>query len=69
MENPAGKIKIFGEHDAATTKQIETCIVAGGERGVLCAYPEWLIMLIGVLAVKSKAKTYVTNGVSLLHTR
>jgi hypothetical protein len=25
----------------------------------MCAYPEWLIMLIGVLAVKSKAKTYV----------
>ena len=22
-----------------------------GERGLLCAYPEWLILLIGVLAV------------------
>jgi len=30
-------IEIFGEHDAATIKQIETCIAAGGERGVLCA--------------------------------
>jgi len=30
-----------------------------GERGVLCAYPEWLIMWIGVLAVKCKAKSYV----------
>ena len=38
-----------------------------GERGVMCAYPEWLIMLIGVLAVKSKAKTYV--GIHRLSTR
>lgn len=30
-----------------------------GEQGVLCAYPEWLIMLRGVLAVKCKAKTSV----------
>lgn len=38
-----------------------------GERGVMCAYPEWLIMLIGVLAVKSKEKTYV--GIHRLSTR
>ena len=38
-----------------------------GERGVLCAYPEWLIMLIGVLAVKCKEKTYV--GIHRLSTR
>ena len=31
------KTKIFGEHDAATIKQIETCVAAGAERGVLCA--------------------------------
>ena len=31
------KTKIFGEHDEATIKQIETCVAAGGERGVLCA--------------------------------
>src|SRR5258707_8885094 len=31
------KTKIFGEHDPATLKQIETCVAAGGERGVLCA--------------------------------
>jgi tRNA-splicing ligase RtcB len=37
MEDPAEKIKIFGEHDAATIKQIETSVAAGGERGVLCA--------------------------------
>lgn len=29
------------------------------ERGPEVEYPEWLIMLIGVLAVKSKEKTYV----------
>ena len=29
--------KIFGEHDEATIKQIETCVAAGGERAVLCA--------------------------------
>src|SRR4029077_20619742 len=29
--------KIFGEHDEATIKQIERCVAAGGERGVLCA--------------------------------
>ena len=30
-----------------------------GERGPEVEYPEWLIMLIGVVAVKSKEKTYV----------
>src|SRR5215475_7106885 len=30
-----------------------------GERGPKVEYPEWLIMLIGVLAVKCKEKTYV----------
>ena len=30
-----------------------------GERGLTFEYPEWLIMLIGVLAVKCKEKTYV----------
>ena len=31
------RTKIFGSHDEATIKQIETCVAAGGERGVLCA--------------------------------
>ncbi|MEY2502766.1 MAG: hypothetical protein QOI07_3100 [Verrucomicrobiota bacterium] len=31
------KTKIFGEHDEATIAQIERCVEAGGERGVLCA--------------------------------
>lgn len=30
-----------------------------GERGAAVRYPEWLIMLIGVLAVKCKEKTYL----------
>lgn len=29
--------KIFGAHDEATIKQIETCLAAGGDRAVLCA--------------------------------
>jgi hypothetical protein len=33
----------------------------------MCAYLEWLIMLIGVLAVKSKEKTSV--GIPRLSTR
>src|SRR4029450_8207359 len=31
------KTKIFGRHDEATIKQIERCVAAGGDRGVLCA--------------------------------
>jgi len=31
------KTKVFGQHDEATLRQIETCIDAGAERGVLCA--------------------------------
>ncbi len=31
------KTKIFGEHDEATVAQINRCVEAGGERGVLCA--------------------------------
>src|SRR5262245_21231332 len=38
-----------------------------GERGSSFAYPEWLIMLIGVVAVKCKEKTYV--GIHRLSTR
>jgi hypothetical protein len=37
------------------------------ERGPEVEYPEWLIMLIGVLAVKCKEKTYV--GIHRLSTR
>lgn len=38
-----------------------------GDRGPEVEYPEWLIMLIGVVAVKSKEKTYV--GIHRLSTR
>ena len=31
------KAKVFGQHDEATLRQIENCIDAGAERGVLCA--------------------------------
>ena len=34
-------------------------LIHAGERGPKVEYPEWLIMLIGVVAVKSKEKTYV----------
>jgi hypothetical protein len=40
---------------------------AQGERGPEVEYPEWLIMLIGVVAAKSKEKTYV--GIHRLSTR
>ena len=38
MEAPSTtKTKIFGQHDEATIQQINRCVAAGGERGVLCA--------------------------------
>ena len=30
-------LKVFGEHDSATHKQIRTCLAHGGDRAVLCA--------------------------------
>ena len=50
------KTKIFGEHDAATIKQIETCVEAGGERGVLCAdgHKGYAQPIGGVIAYKDK---------------
>ena len=41
--------------------------IHAGARGLVVEYPEWLIMLIGVVAVKSKEKTYV--GIHRLSTR
>jgi hypothetical protein len=38
-----------------------------GESAGRCDYPEWLIMLIGVLAVTCKEKTYL--GIHRLSTR
>jgi tRNA-splicing ligase RtcB len=50
------KTKIFGQHDDATIKQIETCVAAGGERGVLCAdgHKGYAQPIGGVVAYKDK---------------
>jgi len=50
------KTKIFGQHDEATIKQIETCVAAGGERGVLCAdgHKGYAQPIGGVVAYKDK---------------
>jgi len=49
-------IKIFGEHDEATIKQIETCVQEGGEQGVLCAdgHKGYAQPIGGVVAYKNK---------------
>jgi len=56
MEEPEEKTKIFGEHDEATIKQIETCVAAGGERAVLCAdgHKGYAQPIGGVVAYKNK---------------
>jgi len=56
MEEGASKTKIFGQHDEATIKQIETCIAAGGERGVLCAdgHKGYAQPIGGVVAYKDR---------------
>ena len=48
--------KIFGQHDEATIKQIETCLAAGGERAVLCAdgHKGYAQPIGGVVAYKDK---------------
>jgi tRNA-splicing ligase RtcB len=50
------KTRIFGEHDAATIKQIETCVSSGGERGVLCAdgHKGYAQPIGGVVAYRDK---------------
>src|ERR1700736_6124053 len=50
------KTKIFGEHDEATIRQIETCVEAGGECGVLCAdgHKGYAQPIGGVVAYKDK---------------
>jgi tRNA-splicing ligase RtcB len=56
VEGTKPEIKIFGEHDEATIKQIETCVAAGGERGVLCAdgHKGYAQPIGGVVAYKDK---------------
>lgn len=48
--------KIFGQHEEATIKQIETCVAAGGERAVLCAdgHKGYAQPIGGVVAYKRK---------------
>jgi tRNA-splicing ligase RtcB len=50
------KTKIFGQHDDATITQIETCVAAGGERGVLCAdgHKGYAQPIGGVVAYRDK---------------
>ncbi|MDB6148359.1 MAG: hypothetical protein JWO45_2023 [Spartobacteria bacterium] len=50
------KIKIFGEHDSATIRQIETCVNAGGEHAVLCAdgHKGYAQPIGGVVAYKNR---------------
>src|SRR5438094_8304413 len=47
---------IFGQHDEATIKQIETCLAAGGEKAVLCAdgHKGYAQPIGGVVAYKEK---------------
>ena len=56
MPEEATKTKIFGAHDEATLKQIETCVAAGGEHGVLCAdgHKGYAQPIGGVVAYKEK---------------
>jgi tRNA-splicing ligase RtcB (3'-phosphate/5'-hydroxy nucleic acid ligase) len=56
MPSVEAKTKIFGEHDEATIKQIETCVAGGGERGVLCAdgHKGYAQPIGGVVAYKDK---------------
>ena len=51
-----GTTKIFGQHDAATIQQIERCVAAGGERGVLCAdgHKGYAQPIGGVVAYRNK---------------
>ena len=50
------KVKVFGQHDEATLKQIETCLEADGERAVLCAdgHKGYAQPIGGVVAYKDK---------------
>jgi hypothetical protein len=56
MEGQAANIKIFGDHDEATVKQIERCVAEDGARGVLCAdgHKGYAQPIGGVVAYKNK---------------
>ena len=50
------KVKIFGEHDSGTVAQINACVEAGAEYGVLCAdgHKGYAQPIGGVVAYKDK---------------
>lgn len=50
------KTVIFGQHDEATIKQIETCLATGGDKAVLCAdgHKGYAQPIGGVVAYKDK---------------
>ena len=50
------KTKIFGQHEPGTIEQIQRCVAAGGERGVLCAdgHRGYSQPIGGVVAYKDK---------------
>src|SRR6478752_8885508 len=50
------RTRIFGEHDPATIRQIETCVATGGEWAVLCAdgHKGYAQPIGGVVAYKDK---------------
>src|SRR5437764_1283348 len=50
------KGEVFAQHDEATLQHIETCLEAGGERGVLCAdgHKGYAQPIGGVVAYKDK---------------
>ena len=56
MGEATTKTKIFGSHDEATIRQIQTCVASGGERGVLCAdgHKGYAQPIGGVVAYKDK---------------
>lgn len=60
MEIANGKTKIFGQHDEATLKQIQTCVAADGERSVLCANGHGMgddaLIIEGIVVFTSEAK-------------
>src|SRR5205814_9109602 len=56
MADEPSKTQMSGQHDEATVRQIETCVAAGGERGVLCAdgHKGYAQPIGGVVAYKNK---------------
>ena len=58
--------KIFGKHDQATIKQIETCLATGGERAVLCAdgHKGYAQPIGGVVATKTGFHSPASDSIS-----